>query len=83
MPGSDQGRPVYPIHPKIDEESPIMPQPMTDQEWEAQNRYLSQNEATMLGLCWHCGGQGVNWTAFGGVQREVTCGVCLGDGTAS
>jgi DnaJ-class molecular chaperone len=55
---------------------------MTDEEWEAQNRYLSQNEALMLGLCWHCGGQGANWTAFGGVQRKVTCGLCLGNGKA-
>ena len=55
---------------------------MTDEEWEAQNRYLSQNEANTRGLCWHCGGKGANYTAFSGVQRKVTCGVCLGDGKA-
>ncbi|MFI9598908.1 hypothetical protein ACIHCX_03335 [Streptomyces sp. NPDC052043] len=53
---------------------------MTDQQWEAQNGSLSPNEANMRGLCWHCSGKGANWTAFGGVQRKVTCGVCLGDG---
>ncbi|MGW5173149.1 hypothetical protein ACWERY_02125 [Streptomyces sp. NPDC004082] len=55
---------------------------MTDQEWEAQNSYLSPNEAATRGLCWHCGGKGANWTAFGGVQRKVPCGLCLGDGKA-
>ncbi|MET9150041.1 hypothetical protein ABZX82_01980 [Streptomyces griseoflavus] len=73
MPGSDQGRPVYPAHPKIDEENPIMPHPMTDQEWEAQNSSLSPDEATARGLCWCCQSSGILYTAFGGVQREVPC----------
>lgn len=58
---------------KIDEETPIMPQKMTDQEWEAQNGSLSPGEAAALGLCWCCQGRKVLYTAFGGVQRTVPC----------
>jgi hypothetical protein len=50
-----------------------MPGRMTDQEWEAQNGGLSPVEATARGLCWHCSGNGVNYTAFGGAQRAVPC----------
>ncbi|WP_281946100.1 hypothetical protein [Streptomyces olivaceus] len=46
---------------------------MTDEEWEAQNGSLSPEQARARGLCWHCSGKGANWTAFGGVQRKVTC----------
>jgi hypothetical protein len=46
---------------------------MTDQEWEAQNDSLSPGEARARGLCWCCQGRGVLYTAFGGVQRAVTC----------
>jgi hypothetical protein len=50
---------------------------MTDQEWEAQNRGphpgLTPAELTARGICWHCSGNGVNYTAFGGVQRAVPC----------
>jgi DnaJ-class molecular chaperone len=53
---------------------------MTDQEWEAQNGSLSPGECRARGLCWHCTGNGANYTAFGGVQRKVPCGVCTGDG---
>lgn len=46
---------------------------MTDQEWEAQNSSLSPDQATARGLCWCCTGNGVLYTAFGGVQRTVPC----------
>lgn len=46
---------------------------MTDQEWEAQNSPLGPNEAHAQGLCWCCTGNGVLYTAFGGVQRTVAC----------
>lgn len=50
-----------------------MPQTMTDQEWEAQNGSLSPEQARARGLCWCCNGNGVLFTAFGGVQRRVRC----------
>jgi len=50
-----------------------MPKRMTDQEWEAQNGGLSPSEAVARGLCWCCTGNGVVYTAFGGVQRTVAC----------
>lgn len=46
---------------------------MTDQEWEAQNGALHPDEARAQGLCWHCSGKGVLYTAFGGAQRTVAC----------
>jgi hypothetical protein len=46
---------------------------MTDQQWEAQNGPLSPAEATAKGVCWCCTGNGVLYTAFGGVQRTVPC----------
>lgn len=59
-----------------------MPARMTDQEWEAQNGSLSPGEATACGLCWCCTGNGVLYTAFGGIQRKVNCRECHGDGKA-
>lgn len=50
-----------------------MPQRMTDQQWEAQNGRLSPDECRARGLCWHCNGNSVLYTAFGGVQRAVPC----------
>lgn len=50
-----------------------MPARMTDHEWEAQNSGLSPSEAVASGLCWCCTGNGVVYTAFGGVQRTVAC----------
>lgn len=47
--------------------------PMTDQQWEAQNGSLSPAEARARGLCWHCSGKGVLYSAFGGDQIEVAC----------
>jgi len=55
---------------------------MTDQQWEAQNSNLGPDEATARGLCWCCVGNGVLYTAFGGVQRAVPCRECRGDGKA-
>jgi DnaJ-class molecular chaperone len=55
---------------------------MTDQEWEAQNGSLHPDEARARGLCWHCSGHGANYTAFGGIQRKVTCPECRSDGEA-
>ncbi|MEU6552094.1 hypothetical protein ABZ915_17685 [Streptomyces sp. NPDC046915] len=46
---------------------------MTDEQWEAQNGSLSPIEAVAKGLCWCCTGNGVLYTAFGGVQRTVAC----------
>lgn len=46
---------------------------MTDQQWEDQNGNLSPDEARARGLCWCCQGNGVLYTAFGGVQRAVPC----------
>ncbi|WP_159106691.1 hypothetical protein [Streptomyces rishiriensis] len=56
---------------------------MTDQQWEARNGALSPGEATAKGLCWQCTGNGVLYTAFGGVQRVVPCKECRGNGEAS
>ncbi|GHD70270.1 hypothetical protein GCM10010317_077230 [Streptomyces mirabilis] len=53
---------------------------LTDQEWEAQNGTLSPAEASTKGLCWCCTGNGVLYTAFGGVQRKVNCPECKGTG---
>ncbi|MFJ7895921.1 hypothetical protein [Streptomyces anthocyanicus] len=50
-----------------------MPRKMTDREWEAQNGSLSPDQARARGLCWCCTGNGVLFTAFGGVQRRVSC----------
>jgi len=60
-----------------------MPARMTDQEWEAQNGSLSPGEATARGLCWHCNGNSVLYTAFGGVQRTVPCPEKCNDGRSS
>ncbi|WP_405964823.1 hypothetical protein OG713_34810 [Streptomyces sp. NBC_00723] len=46
---------------------------MTDRQWEAQNGTRSPLEAQEQGLCWHCSGNGVLYTAFGGIQRKVDC----------
>lgn len=46
---------------------------MTDQQWEAQNGGLSPSEARAKGLCWHCSGKGVLYTAHGGQQVTVRC----------
>jgi DnaJ-class molecular chaperone len=56
-----------------------MPDRMTDQEWEAQNGNLSPEDADAQGLCWGCSGQGVNFHAFGGVQRKAPCPECRGN----
>ncbi|WP_159107493.1 hypothetical protein [Streptomyces rubrogriseus] len=50
-----------------------MPQSMTDQDWEAQNGSLSPEQVQARSLCWCCRGNGVLFTAFGGVQRRVPC----------
>lgn len=55
---------------------------MTDEQWEAQNGSLSPDEAHARGLCWCCTGNGVLYTAFGGVQRKLPCGECRGNGKA-
>lgn len=59
-----------------------MPQQMTDQEWEARNSGLTPGGATARGLCWCCTGNGVLYTAFGGVQRTVRCPEKCNDGKA-
>ncbi|MFM9589870.1 hypothetical protein ACKI1J_14895 [Streptomyces scabiei] len=50
-----------------------MPNRMTGKQWEAQNGPLTPAEAQANGLCWCCTGNGVLYTAFGGVQRTVAC----------
>jgi len=59
-----------------------MPGQMTDQQWEARNGSLAPDEATAQGLCWHCSGNGANYSAFGGQQITVRCPECAGTGKA-
>jgi hypothetical protein len=56
---------------------------MTDQEWEAQNGSLSPEQVQARSLCWCCRGNGVLFTAFGGVQRRVPCPEKCDNGKAS
>ena len=53
---------------------------MTDTEWEKQNTPLTPAAAAKKGVCWCCGGQGRLFTAFGGDQQVVVCGICRGTG---
>lgn len=55
---------------------------MTDQQWEAQNGALHPDTARARGLCWHCGGVGALYTAFGSEHVKVTCPDCEGTGKA-
>lgn len=54
----------------------------TDAEWEKQNRRISPAAADRKGVCWSCAGNGALYTAFGGEQKTVVCGVCQGTGKA-
>ena len=55
---------------------------LTDRQWEAQNGSLSPDEARAQGLCWHCSGNGVNYSAFGGERIAAPCPECRGNGKA-
>lgn len=56
--------------------------PMSDADWEKQNKPPSAAVAKKRGLCQHCT-NGAQYTARGGVQRTVVCGVCQGSGKAA
>ena len=55
---------------------------LTDQQWEAKNGRMHPDKARAQGKCWHCSGNGANYTAFGGEQRTVVCPECSGSGRA-
>lgn len=55
---------------------------MTDQQWEAQNGRLGPEAATRRGLCWHCSGNGANYSAFGGEHITSRCPECQCPGKA-
>ncbi|ARX81542.1 hypothetical protein SMD44_00940 [Streptomyces alboflavus] len=54
---------------------------MSDTAWEKQNKPPSPAKATRLGLCRWCT-DGALYSAFGGEQRTVVCGICNGTGKA-
>jgi hypothetical protein len=56
--------------------------PMSDADWEKQNKPVSPATAKKRGICWCCT-DGALYTAFGGEQRTVVCGVCKGTGKAT
>jgi uncharacterized protein (DUF983 family) len=51
---------------------------MSDKQWEKQNSSLGPDEARAKGLCWHCGGNGKLYSAFGGKQILTVCPECQG-----
>ena len=53
---------------------------MTDQQWEAQNKPTNPAAAAKKGVCWCCAGNGTLYSAFGGEQIVVACGICRGTG---
>lgn len=56
---------------------------MTDTQWEKQNSRMSPAVADKKGVCWSCGGKGALYTAFGGEQKTIVCGICTGTGKPS
>lgn len=56
---------------------------MTDAQWEKQNAPLTPEAARRKGLCWHCGGNGALYSAFGGEHITTVCPECSGSGKAT
>ncbi len=69
-----------PVQPTVSKVNTNLP--MSDADWEKQNKPPSAAVAKKRGLCKFCT-DGALYTAAAGVQRTVICGVCTGTGKAT